>query len=64
MKFLFFLLLSYLVFRFVQRVLSPISKEGRAGFRVIFPDPSQNVGREKDISDKARILEKKDSENR
>ncbi|WP_010570330.1 hypothetical protein [Leptospira broomii] len=63
MKFLLFLLLSYLVFRFVQRAFTPISKERRNGFRVIFPD-SLHARREKDISDKVRILEKEDSENR
>ncbi|EPG74723.1 hypothetical protein LEP1GSC058_1715 [Leptospira fainei serovar Hurstbridge str. BUT 6] len=63
MKFLFFLLLSYLVFRFVQRAFTPIRKEERSGFKVIFPD-ARHAGREKDISDKVRILEKEDSENR
>ncbi len=59
MKFLLFLLLAYLTFRFLQNLMSPRRNQNSGGFRVIFPDQNSSP-KEKDISDKVKIISKEE----
>ncbi|GBF38658.1 hypothetical protein [Leptospira johnsonii] len=56
MKLLLIILFAYLTYRFLQRLMFPQKNEG-SGFRVIFPDREYSP-KEKDISDKGRVVEK------
>ncbi|PJZ74205.1 hypothetical protein CH373_04645 [Leptospira perolatii] len=56
MKFLFLLILTYLLFRFVQRAF--FSPAPKSRFRVVYPNSERGPG-EKDISDRVRVLETK-----
>ncbi|TGK21919.1 hypothetical protein EHO61_01405 [Leptospira fluminis] len=62
MKFLLFLLLGYLLFRTLRNFFF---HEKHPRFTVVFKDFSQtSSGGEKDISDRAKILNSNDSEKR
>ncbi|MGJ4748248.1 hypothetical protein ACQV5M_17945 [Leptospira sp. SA-E8] len=56
MKLLLIILFAYLTYRFLQRLMFPQRSEA-SGFRVVFPDREYSP-KEKDISDKGRVVEK------
>ncbi|PJZ65715.1 hypothetical protein CH371_12385 [Leptospira wolffii] len=57
MKLILIIVVAYFVFRFIRTAFFPQETRRTEGFRVIFPD-SEETPREKDISDKGRVLGK------
>ncbi|WP_167882345.1 hypothetical protein [Leptospira sarikeiensis] len=58
MKLLLIIIFAYLTYRFLQRLLFP-HREETSGFRVVFPEREYSP-REKDISDKGRVVGKEE----
>ncbi|EMJ93423.1 hypothetical protein [Leptospira alstonii] len=59
MKLILFILMTYLVYRFLSRFFTPRSERPNAHWKTFYTNvpPTHQTPKEKDISSKARVIE-------